>query len=77
MMPRSGRAMAVIDGLNACVGLRREDVIINLVEVKKENWSLVTVSRSTHDRRGTASPAWAARTLADRAARHYIGRSMH
>jgi phenylpyruvate tautomerase PptA (4-oxalocrotonate tautomerase family) len=30
---------AVADGLNARVGLRREDVIINLVEVKKENWS--------------------------------------
>jgi phenylpyruvate tautomerase PptA (4-oxalocrotonate tautomerase family) len=30
---------AVADGLHARVGLRREDVIINLVEVKKENWS--------------------------------------
>ncbi len=30
---------AVADGLNARVGLRREDVSINLVEVKKENWS--------------------------------------
>lgn len=30
---------AVADGLNARVGLRRQDVIINLVEVKKENWS--------------------------------------
>ena len=30
---------AVADGLNARVGLRREDVVINLVEVKKENWS--------------------------------------
>ena len=30
---------AVADGLNARVGLRREDVMINLVEVKKENWS--------------------------------------
>jgi 4-oxalocrotonate tautomerase len=30
---------AVADGLNERLGLRREDVIINLVEVKKENWS--------------------------------------
>jgi 4-oxalocrotonate tautomerase len=27
------------DGLHQRVGLRREDVFINLVEVKKENWS--------------------------------------
>ncbi|CAB3802156.1 tautomerase family protein [Pararobbsia alpina] len=30
---------AVADGLNARIGLRREDVLINLVEVVKENWS--------------------------------------
>jgi 4-oxalocrotonate tautomerase len=30
---------AVADGLHERVGLRREDVFINLVEVKKENWS--------------------------------------
>ena len=30
---------AVADGLNERLGLRREDVFINLVEVKKENWS--------------------------------------
>jgi len=30
---------AITDGLHAAVGLRREDVMINLVEVKKENWS--------------------------------------
>jgi 4-oxalocrotonate tautomerase len=30
---------AVADGLHDSVGLRREDVFINLVEVKKENWS--------------------------------------
>ena len=30
---------AVADGLQARVGLRREDVFISLVEVKKENWS--------------------------------------
>lgn len=29
---------AVADGLHAA-GMRREDVMINLVEVKKENWS--------------------------------------
>ena len=30
---------AVADGLHERTGLRREDVIICLVEVKKENWS--------------------------------------
>jgi phenylpyruvate tautomerase PptA (4-oxalocrotonate tautomerase family) len=30
---------AIADGLHAAVGLRREDVFIGLVEVKKENWS--------------------------------------
>jgi phenylpyruvate tautomerase PptA (4-oxalocrotonate tautomerase family) len=30
---------AVADGLHQRIGLRREDVFINLVEVKKENWS--------------------------------------
>jgi len=30
---------ALADGLHAGIGLRREDVFINLVEVKKENWS--------------------------------------
>jgi 4-oxalocrotonate tautomerase len=30
---------AVADGLFGRLGLRREDVVINLVEVKKENWS--------------------------------------
>jgi phenylpyruvate tautomerase PptA (4-oxalocrotonate tautomerase family) len=30
---------AVADGLHDRVGLRREDIIISLVEVKKENWS--------------------------------------
>ncbi|MDR3417066.1 MAG: tautomerase family protein [Nevskia sp.] len=30
---------AVADGLHARLGLRREDVLINLVEVRKENWS--------------------------------------
>jgi phenylpyruvate tautomerase PptA (4-oxalocrotonate tautomerase family) len=30
---------AVADGLHERLGLRREDVFINLVEVKKENWS--------------------------------------
>ncbi|MDB5406688.1 MAG: tautomerase family protein [Rhodospirillales bacterium] len=30
---------AVADGLHERVGQRREDVVINLVEVKKENWS--------------------------------------
>lgn len=31
---------ALADGLHERPGLRREDVFINLVEVKKENWSL-------------------------------------
>jgi len=30
---------AIADGLAAKLGLRREDVLISLVEVKKENWS--------------------------------------
>jgi phenylpyruvate tautomerase PptA (4-oxalocrotonate tautomerase family) len=30
---------AVADGLHKRLRLRREDVVINLVEVKKENWS--------------------------------------
>jgi 4-oxalocrotonate tautomerase len=30
---------AIADGLHAAVGLRREDVFINLVETKRENWS--------------------------------------
>ena len=30
---------AVADGLNQRLGLRKQDVLINLVEVKKENWS--------------------------------------
>jgi 4-oxalocrotonate tautomerase len=30
---------AVADGLHERVGLRREDVFVNLVEVRKENWS--------------------------------------
>jgi len=30
---------AVADGFHERLGQRREDVIINLVEVKKENWS--------------------------------------
>lgn len=29
----------IADGLHAAIGLRREDVFINLIEVKKENWS--------------------------------------
>jgi phenylpyruvate tautomerase PptA (4-oxalocrotonate tautomerase family) len=30
---------AIADGLHSAVGLRREDVFIGLIEVKKENWS--------------------------------------
>src|ERR1700733_576356 len=30
---------AIADGLHESLGLRREDLLINLVEVRKENWS--------------------------------------
>jgi 4-oxalocrotonate tautomerase len=30
---------AIADGLHSRIELRREDVFINLIEVKKENWS--------------------------------------
>jgi phenylpyruvate tautomerase PptA (4-oxalocrotonate tautomerase family) len=30
---------AVADGLHERLGVRREDVVISLVELKKENWS--------------------------------------
>ena len=30
---------AIAEGLKAAVGLRLEDVLIHLIEVKKENWS--------------------------------------
>jgi len=30
---------AIADGLNDRIGLRTEDVVVNLVEVPKENWS--------------------------------------
>ena len=30
---------AIADGLSASVGIRPDDVFIDLVEVKKENWS--------------------------------------
>lgn len=30
---------AIVDGLHDSIGLRTEDVFINLVEVPKENWS--------------------------------------
>jgi phenylpyruvate tautomerase PptA (4-oxalocrotonate tautomerase family) len=36
---KRGFYKAIADGLQERVGLRREDVTINLVEVKKENWS--------------------------------------
>jgi len=31
--------LGIAEGLHAAVGIRREDVFINLVEVKRENWS--------------------------------------
>ena len=36
---KKGFYKAVADGLHERLGLRREDVLINLVEVAKENWS--------------------------------------
>jgi phenylpyruvate tautomerase PptA (4-oxalocrotonate tautomerase family) len=30
---------AIADGLHSAVGLRPEDALVNLIEVKKENWS--------------------------------------
>ena len=30
---------AIVDGLSAKLGIQPEDVVINLVDVKKENWS--------------------------------------
>lgn len=30
---------AIVEGLHQRLGLRREDVFINLIEVRKENWS--------------------------------------
>ena len=31
---------AIADGLHSAIGFRREDIFINLIEVKKENWSM-------------------------------------
>jgi phenylpyruvate tautomerase PptA (4-oxalocrotonate tautomerase family) len=36
---KKGFYKAVADGLHERLGIRREDVFINLVEVPKENWS--------------------------------------
>jgi len=36
---KKGLYRAIADGLNEAIGLRTEDVFINLVEVPKENWS--------------------------------------
>jgi 4-oxalocrotonate tautomerase len=36
---KKGFYKAVADGLHERLGLRREDVVIHLVEVAKENWS--------------------------------------
>ena len=36
---KKARYKSIADGLSATVGLRPEDVFINLVEVRKENWS--------------------------------------
>ncbi len=36
---KKGFYKAVADGLHERLGIRREDVLVNLVEVPKENWS--------------------------------------
>lgn len=36
---KKGLYSAIANGLHEAVGIRREDVFINLVEVKRENWS--------------------------------------
>jgi 4-oxalocrotonate tautomerase len=36
---KQGLYVATVEALHHQVGLRREDVIISLIEVKKENWS--------------------------------------
>ena len=36
---KKGFFAAIADGLHARVGIRREDIFINLVETAKENWS--------------------------------------
>jgi 4-oxalocrotonate tautomerase len=36
---KQGLYVAIVEALHRRVGLRREDVIISLVDVKKENWS--------------------------------------
>jgi len=36
---KKGLYRAIADGLNEAIGLRTEDVFINLIEVPKENWS--------------------------------------
>jgi phenylpyruvate tautomerase PptA (4-oxalocrotonate tautomerase family) len=36
---KQGFYKKIADGLHEHLGLRREDVLINLVEVAKENWS--------------------------------------
>jgi phenylpyruvate tautomerase PptA (4-oxalocrotonate tautomerase family) len=38
-LAETGALQAIADRLHTALGLRREDIFINLVEVKKENWS--------------------------------------
>ena len=47
---------AIADGLHSAVGLRREDVLVNLVEVKKENLCSRSLSFGSNSmRRGKVS----------------------
>jgi phenylpyruvate tautomerase PptA (4-oxalocrotonate tautomerase family) len=39
LQQKKGLFAAIADGLQARVGIRREDVFVSLVEVAKENWS--------------------------------------
>jgi 4-oxalocrotonate tautomerase len=36
---KRGFYRTLAEGLRECVGLRLEDLVVNLVEVKRENWS--------------------------------------
>lgn len=47
---KTGVYKAIADGLHSAVGLRRGDVFINLIEVKKENWSFGNGEASTRSK---------------------------
>ena len=51
------------DSLRDRIGLRREDVLINLVEVSKENWSFGNGEAQLVDRRSGTEPPSTAGTM--------------